>query len=235
MKRRLLTAAVVVALLALAAWAYWLQQGTLSISQIAEEEDRLRSWIDRRPATAVAIAFALYVVTSLAPGTGGKAIICGWLFGFWRSLAIVDVALTIAAVLTFLFSRYLFLDYVKSHFAKFAQRLEQAWQRDGAFYWLFLRLAGAPYSMMNYAAGATGVPAKTFWWTTQVGILPRAAIWVFLGAQLPTLHVVAEEGFSSLIDPKLIVALTLPAVVLAIVHYAPRRPFFRRKETSSPV
>jgi uncharacterized membrane protein YdjX (TVP38/TMEM64 family) len=232
-KRRLVSIAIVVFLLALAAGAWWLQQGTFSMSRLAAEEDRLRIWIAQRPVTAFAIAFGLYLLTSLVPGTGGKAIVCGWLFGFWGALAIVDVALTIAAMAAFWFSRYLFLDYVEHRFERFARRLEEAWRRDGDFYLLFLRLAGTPYSLMNYGAGATGVPARTFWWTTQVGILPRAAVWVYLGAQLPTLAVVAEQGAASLIDMKLLAALTLPAVLLAIVHYGVR-PLLRRSEGKTP-
>jgi hypothetical protein len=66
-----------------------------------------------------------------------------------------------------------------------------------------------------------------------VGILPRAAVWVYLGAQLPTLAVVAEQGAASLIDMKLLAALTLPAVLLAIVHYGVR-PLLRRSEGKTP-
>jgi uncharacterized membrane protein YdjX (TVP38/TMEM64 family) len=79
---------------------------------------------------------------------------------------------------------------------------------DGAFYLLTLRLAHAPFSIMNYAAGAgTDVPLRTFWWTTQFGLLPGNIVFVFAGTRLPDLEVLVKQGPLLLLDGPLIVAL----------------------------
>lgn len=229
MRRRLAATAVVVVVIGLAAAAYWWRHETITIARIAEREDQLRAWIAARPWTAFAVGFSLYTLLSLIPGTPGKAVVWGWFYGFWLGLVIVNGALTIAAVGGFLFSRYLFLDYVEHRFENLARRLEDAWRRDGAFYLLTLRLMGSPYTLTNYAAGATGMQTRTFWWTTQLGLLPRAAVWVFVGAGLPSLRVVAENGVMSLVDPSLLLGVTLMAFLPIFIRYGLRYPLRRSK------
>jgi uncharacterized membrane protein YdjX (TVP38/TMEM64 family) len=223
MKRRMRTLAMVLVLLALAAGAWWLQRGALSVERVAQQEELLRQWITEHPLFALGVGFGLYVLLSVVPGTGGKAVVCGWLFGFLQGLAIINFGLTLAAIIAFLFSRYLFYDMVRMRFHALAHRLDEAWRRDGAFYLLTLRFAHAPYSLTNYVSGATGVPMRTFWWTTQLGVLPGAAVCAFLGARLPSLEILANQGVYSLLDPWLIVALALPAAVPALIRYALHR------------
>ena len=79
---------------------------------------------------------------------------------------------------------------------------------DGALYLLTLRLAHAPFSIMNYAAGAgTDVSFRTFWWTTQLGLLPGNIVFVFAGTRLPSLEALVRRGPLSLLDGPMIIAL----------------------------
>jgi uncharacterized membrane protein YdjX (TVP38/TMEM64 family) len=142
-------------------------------------------------------------------------------------VVIVNSALTLAALVGFLFSRYLLFDLLHERFRAAARRLDEACLRDGAFYLLTLRLAHAPYSLTNYAAGATSIPARTFWWTTQLGMLPGAAVLVFLGSRLPSLHTLIEHGVSGLLDPWLVFALVLPVLVPLMIRFGVGRRRFR--------
>ena len=83
---------------------------------IVAQEHRLRGAIEENPLAAWLIGLAIYTAASLIPGTGGKAIICGWLFGLWPAVLMVDVALTAAALLTFSVSRFVFRHTVESRF-----------------------------------------------------------------------------------------------------------------------
>lgn len=223
MKRRFKALAILVVLVLSLVGIYCFQNDAFSLARIAGQEDRLRAWISEYGWGAFAVGFAFYTVASLVPGTAGKSIIFGWLFGFWQSLVLVNGALTLAALAAFFVSRYFFLDLVRRRYHTLADQLNEAWRRDGAYYLLTLRLSPMSYSFTNYASGATGVPVGTFWWTTHLGLLPKVAVYVFLGSQLPSLEILREQGIASLAHPSLFIALALLAFVPLGVRFVVRR------------
>ena len=77
---------------------------------------------------------------------------------------------------------------------------------------LMLRLLHTPFSFVNYGAGATNiVSARTFWWTTQLGLLPGTMVFVFAGTRIPSLAIIAERGVAAIFDPLLFLVLILTA------------------------
>lgn len=220
MKLRLWIFLLVLVLLS-AVW--WYFSGHLRLPVLIEQEDRLRESVERSPVVSFIVGFLIYTAASLVPGTGGKAIVCGWLFGFWSALLLVNGALSVAALITFLIVRYIFYDWVHRRFTAVVRRVDEALQRDGAFYLIMLRLVHAPYTLTNYAAGATDVPARTFWWTTQLGLIPGNAAFVLAGSRLPTLEQLAREGVWGLFDLPLWIALTVPALIPLAARWIIRR------------
>lgn len=207
-------------------WFFW---DRLSLEALFQQESRLRELVETFPITSFIVGMIVYTAASLVPGTGGKAIVFGWLFGFWRGLFIVNVSLSVAAVIAFLTVRYFFYDWVHRRLPRVVTRVDKALQRDGAFYLLMLRLVHAPYTLTNYAAGATDVRTRTFWWTTQLGMLPGNIAVVLTGSQLPTLKQVAREGVWSLIDLPLWIAVTMTALIPVAVRW-----FIRRVRPDAP-
>jgi len=217
LNRRLL---VVLLFIAFIGVLYWLQRDKFSPDEMIRQEKRLRTWIDENPATAFAAGFGVYVLVSMVPFTSGKSIIFGWFFGFWKAMIMIDFALTITAMIAFLFSRYVFLDVVKARLAGFHRWLSEHLERDGPYYLLSVRLMHAPYTLVNYTAGATGVRAWTFWWTTQLGLLPGTVVCALVGSRLPSLEEAYDQGFWSLVDPLLIAGLALTACLPLIIRFA---------------
>lgn len=172
-------------------------------------ENRLKAWT---------IGFVVYFVLSLIPGTGGKAVVCGWLFGLWPSVVIVDVALTLAAVVTFVASRFWFRDAIQARFAEQVRHIDRRFRKYGATNLLMLRTAHVPYTFINYVSGAMDVPLRTFVWTTFIGMLPGTIIFVFVGTQLPTLREVQEHGVWVLMDLTLIIALAATVALSVVAH-----------------
>lgn len=207
---------------------YWLQRDTFSIEELIRQDTRLRRWIDENLVTAFAVGFGVYTLVSMVPFTSGKSIVFGWFYGFWQATVIIDLALSIAAMIAFLFSRYVFLDVVKSRLAGFHRWLSEALARDGPYYLLSIRLMHAPYTLVNYTAGATGVRAWTFWWTTQLGLLPGTVVCALVGSRLPSLEEVQERGFWSLVDPLLITGLAVTAALPLVIRFG---LFLWRKRT----
>jgi uncharacterized membrane protein YdjX (TVP38/TMEM64 family) len=169
------------------------------------------------------IGFIIYTALSLVPGTGGKSMVFGWLFGLWPAVMLVDCALTVAAMLTFGVSRMAFRDVVERRFGHNVERINRGLKKEGAFYLLVLRLTHMPFTFVNYASGATRVDARTFWWTTQLGLLPGTIVFVFAGTRVPRLRDLLDKGLMELVDPWLIGGLVLTALLPVLIRTAIRK------------
>lgn len=220
MIRRVLT--LVIFASALAA-LYFFARDRLTLELLIEREAELRDWIDRQPWRALGIGFAIYVGVSMVPGTTGKALVAAWLFGFWKGLLIVNVGLTVAAILSFLVSRYVFRDAVRRLAGERLQRLNATIERKGAGYLFVARVLHAPFSVTSYLMGATPIRLVGFWWATQLGLLPGNVVFVYAGWQAPTLQQISEEGVLSLLSPGLIAAFVALSVAPLIIRLIVRR------------
>lgn len=216
-QRILASLVIVVIIIALGLWA----QRYTSLDWLLERETSLRHQVQASPWQSWVIGFCIYTCLSLVPGFSGKSVIFGWLFGFWSGLLLVVLSLTSAAMVTFLFSRYLFREAIESRFGVHLIVLRKKLEADAAFYLVMLRLLHTPFSFVNYGAGATNVvSARTFWWTTQVGILPGTTIFVLAGTRIPSLAVISTDGFMSLLDPVLIAALIATPLLPVLLRLA---------------
>ncbi len=76
-----------------------------------------------------------------------------------------------------------------------ARRLDEALERDGAFYLFTLRLVPAlPFFVINLVMGLSALRASTFWWGSQLGMLPGTALYVSAGSVVPDLRTLSEQG-----------------------------------------
>ncbi len=199
------------------------------LETIAVYEIRLRTELAERPLTSFLVGLLVYVALSFFPPTAGKSLVFGWLFGLWRGILIANFALTIAAVVMFLVSRYLLHEGLRSRFGATMARLDKAIETDGAYYLFALRMMHAPYTFLSYAMGATSIKTRSFWWATQVGLLPGNVLFTYAGTQLPTLQEVADQGLTSVASPQLIVAFVLVGVFPLAVRWVMRRVWRGRK------
>ncbi len=71
---------------------------------------------------------------------------------------------------------------------------------------------------MNYSSGLSAVSLPTFVWTTVVGLMPGTLVLVGLGAGLPSLGDLSEQGVIALIRPPVLAAL----LALAVLPWAVR-------------
>lgn len=202
---------------------YLFARSRLDLDRLVQLEQQLRTSISAQPWTAWIVGFAIYTVVSIFPGTSGKSIVCGWLFGFWQSLVMVTLSLTAAGLIGFSISRFLLRDTVERWIGSNIRALDRHLDEDGAFYMLTLRMLHVPFTLVNYAAGATRLPASTFAWTTCIGLIPSTAIFVGLGSGLPTLERLAAEGAKGLLNWPLAIALVLMGIVPWLLRSLVRR------------
>ena len=209
----------------------WYGHRYASLEALAQHEWELRSAIAQHPWQAFFIGLGVFTLLSLVPGAVGKTVVSGWLFGFWAALAISSIGLTLAALAAFELSRYLLRDWVEDRLGGIIGWINRVLEREGVFYLLVVRLMHAPYTAVNYSAGASRVRPGTLVWTTFAGLFPSNAVHAWLGAQLPTLDELARDGPMRLLEPWLVVAwivlATLPFVVRWSVRAVRGRPVDR--------
>jgi len=140
-KRKTFVMAVTATLLTILAWYV---NNHVSLDELAIQEERFRAAIALHPWRSFVIGFGVYAGLSLIPGTGGKAIVFAWLFGYWQAMIIVMVGLTSAAMVIFSLSRYLFREYIESRYTSFLSLMNRHIEREGAFYLLTLALQSGP-------------------------------------------------------------------------------------------
>lgn len=220
MKRKLIVFAVFVGVCCV---LFWLFERWFSLDELIAREIWLREQVHEHPWRAGMLGFAIYLATSLIPGTAGKSIVYGWIFGLVAGVVIATLALTIAATISFCFSRYVLSDLIHRRFGRYVAHIDRALERDGALYLFAMRLAHFPYSLTNYAMGATTIPVRSFVWATLLGLLPSSCVFVYAGTQLPTLRALAERGFFGVVSLKLMFALALLGILPIAIRSIMRR------------
>ncbi len=194
-----------------------------NLSWVVDHEVAFREHVLAHPISSWCGGLLVYFVTSLIPGTAGKSVVCGWLFGFWGAFAMVELGLTGAAIVSFLSGRYFARELVQRKWQHRLRNLQRHIAQDGAFYLLMLRMAHAPFTLVNYGAGATNIRLYSFCWTTLLGILPGTVIFTFVGTRIPSLRIVVERGVWSLVDLPLLTALLLTASLPLLTRSVVRR------------
>lgn len=197
------------------------------LNWIVDRENSLRTHIAFAPILSWFVGLFIYVGLSLIPGTAGKSIVFGWLFGFVSALFLVEIGLTAAAILSFLLGRFVVKRLVHRRWRIRLRMISQRFSEDGALFLLWLRLAHTPFTLVNYGAGATNIPLVTFWWTTHLGILPATLVFTFLGSRIPNIHAVVERGVWAIVDPQLLIVLAVTAFLPMLLSPWISRSFAR--------
>jgi uncharacterized membrane protein YdjX (TVP38/TMEM64 family) len=213
---------------------YWYVKNHVSLEELVAQEERVRDAISQRPWRSFAIGLAIYSVVSLVPGTSGKSVVFGWLYGFWQGVLLILMGLTAAGMAMFFLSRYIFRGWIEHRYGRFLAALNRHLKKEGAFYLLALRMAHFPYSIINLASGASRVHPHTFCWTTSLGLLPGTAVFAYVGIRLPSLDELAAHGPGSLVDAPLIMALIASAIFPFLFRWVTRRLGILKDTGSGP-
>ena len=207
-----------------------------SLDAIKAQQQALNTQVMDNPLIAGGIFFVVYVlVTALSlPGAALMTLAGGALFGLGWGLVIVSFASSLGATLAMLISRFLLQDWVQQRFGRRLKPLNEGIEREGAFYLFALRLVPAfPFFMINLAMGLTHIKARTFWWVSQLGMLPGTFVYVNAGRELSQL-----DSLGGILSPGLIGAFVLlglfPLIARKILDQVKARRVYRgwQKPTS---
>lgn len=214
--------AIVLCVLVVGGLTFWWFRDRLSLEYLASQELVLRKYQQTQPILSAVLAISIYIlVTGFSlPGAVVLTLACAWFFGFWQALLIVSLGSTAGATMAFLLTRYLLRDWVQQRFAEKLSSINSAFDREGPFYLFTLRLIPAvPFFVINAVMGLTKIRAVTFWWVSQLGMLPGTIAYVYAGASVPSLETLAKKGVGSIVSWQLLSAF----VVLGLLPIAVKR------------
>jgi uncharacterized membrane protein YdjX (TVP38/TMEM64 family) len=128
--------------------------------------------------------FTLLSVLSL-PGCSVLALSAGVWFGLFTGTAIVLLASTLGATITFLLARRFARAPLRQRFGHWLQRLEAGLERDSALLLFTLRMAPViPFGLLNPLMGLTTMPTRRFVLASAAGMLLGSAAYVYAGVLL---------------------------------------------------
>ncbi len=166
----------------------------ITIPAIKGKLDSFKAYYEsHRLVTMLAYMLVYIVITGLSlPGAVVMTLFGGALFGIVYGTILVSFASTIGATLAFLFSRYLFKDWVQNKFSSKLAAINAGVQREGGFYLFTLRLVPVfPFFIINLVMGLTPIKTVVFYAVSQAGMLPGTIVFVNAGTQLAALESVS--------------------------------------------
>lgn len=182
----------------------------LSLEALQAQRGALVDYRDAHPVLMTFTFFVAYVVaTALSiPGAAVLTLAAGAIFGLLWGSVLVSFASTIGATGAFLVARYVLRDAIEQRYRERLGAINAGIARDGAFYLFTLRLVPVfPFFLINLLLGLTQMPARTFFWVSQIGMLAGTVVYVNAGTQLAQL-----SSLRGILSPGLIGAFALLGV-----------------------
>ena len=193
----------------------------LSLPQLQARQAELAALVDRHFVSAALLFVAVYVVsTALSlPGASLLTLAGSAVFGVVWGLLLVSFASSIGATLAFLSARFLLRDWVERRFGDKLASLQAGMKKEGALYLLSLRLIPIfPFFLVNLLMGLTPIRVSTYYWVSQLGMLPGTFVYVLAGSELANL-----TSTGNILSPGLMVALTLLGLMPMLLKGLQRR------------
>jgi uncharacterized membrane protein YdjX (TVP38/TMEM64 family) len=130
----------------------------------------------------------------------------GYIYGHVYGLLFAMVGTTLASMVTFTLSRYLFRDYIKKRLSAHYAGLDSRFDESGILTVAAMRIIPVlPFDAVGYVAGVSSISFKDYIIGTLIGELPGAFVLTMLGSNLKNLR-----------SPWFILSLALAAVLFLL-------------------
>ncbi len=226
-RQRLLLAALL--LIAISAFFFTGAHQWFSLETLKNYQSDFQAAFAQHPWQIAGAFFAVYIaITALSlPGAALLTLLGGALFGLALGLVLVSFASAIGATLAFVISRYLLRRPIEKRFPNRLAAINRGVEKDGAFYLFTLRLVPVfPFFVINLVMGLTRLKTRTFYWVSQLGMLPGTAVFVNAGGQLGDI-----ERLGDIVSPTLLASFALlalfPWIARHIVQFVQRRKAYQ--------
>ena len=210
------TFSIVVALF----YVFDLQQ-YLTLQYLKSSKALFISYYEQNPILVLGSYFLGYVVMTAfsLPGAVWMTLGGGAFFGILTGTVTVSFASTIGATLAMLISRFILRDWAQGRFGEQMQTINSGIQKDGGFYLFTLRLLPiVPFFVINLGMGLTPLRTFTFYWVSQLGMLPGTLVYINAGSELAKI-----EAIGDILSPTLIGSFVLlgifPLLVKKLINF----------------
>lgn len=193
----------------------------LSFEAIASYRQELMYWYAEHQILTVLTFMGIYIaaVAFSLPGAVWLTLAGGFIFGAGLATLFVVFAATIGASLLFVIARYALSDYFHDKVGPSVQKMEDGFKENAFSYLMVLRLIPLfPFWLVNLVPALLGVPLRTFFIATFLGIIPGSFVFAIIGSGINELIELEERpNLSLILEPKIMGAL----VGLAILSLIP--------------
>ena len=182
----------------------------LTFENLVQHRDELAAYVRDHYPSSVALFIVIYVVVVAfsVPGAVILTLAGGFLFNTLAATVYVNIGATAGAALAFLSARYLFGQRLQEKYERQLSAFNEEIRKNGPNYLLTVRFIPIfPFFLVNFLAGLTAIPLRTFYWTTSVGIIPGTAVYAFAGRQIGSL-----TSLSGILSKNILIALSALAV-----------------------
>ena len=179
----------------------------LTLAFLKAQQARFAALYAANPVPVIGAYTLLYIaVTALSlPGAAVMTLAGGGLFGLVTGTIVVSFASTIGATCACIVARYLLRDWVQGRFGDKLIKINEGMAREGGFYLFSLRLVPIfPFFVVNLVMGLTPIRMTTYYWVSQLGMLPATVVFVNAGRELARL-----ESLAGILSPGLILSFAL--------------------------
>ena len=179
----------------------------LDLDYIKGQQARFGALYQAHPVLTVGGYMLIYIVVTgfSLPGAAVMTLAGGALFGLVVGTIAVSFASTLGATLACAVARYLLRDWVQHRFGDRLNAINQGMAREGGFYLFSLRLVPVfPFFVINLLMGLTPIRLTTYYWVSQLGMLPATLVYVNAGTQLARI-----DSPAGILSPALILSFAL--------------------------
>jgi uncharacterized membrane protein YdjX (TVP38/TMEM64 family) len=213
-------ATLIIPLALLGCLFYWQFGHELTLANLKSSRHLLQSYCNAYPVRTMLLYFLFYIIiTTLSfPGAIVVTLAGGALFGLGMGSLLVSFASSIGSTLAFYGARLLLRRPLRKRFASQLQRLDREMAEDGAAYLFMLRLVPVfPFFVVNLLMALTKIRGWTFYWVSQLGMLPCTLLMVNAGTQLASI-----SKISDIFSLPVLLSLVLLGLLPLLTHQAKR-------------
>jgi uncharacterized membrane protein YdjX (TVP38/TMEM64 family) len=179
----------------------------LTLTYLKEQQAHFAQLYAANKLVVISVYMLIYIiVTALSlPGAAIMTLAGGALFGLVTGTIVVSFASTIGATCACIVARYLLRDWVQKKFGEKLTKINEGMEKEGGFYLFSLRLVPIfPFFVINLAMGLTTIRLVTYYWVSQIGMLPATIVFVNAGKELAKL-----DSLKGILSPGLLISFAL--------------------------